>query len=281
MEQKSKEWYAVREGRITGSAIGAILGLSPFATADDVMRRMVRQHHGQGDEFTGNVATEYGTQNEPNALADYQFETGNDVTECGFFIHPDFNWLGASPDGLIYDDGLIEIKCPYGKRHDVEPEFLSAAEQKGYYAQMQFQLFVTGRMWCDFYQWSAYGSKTERVNFDPEFIEFALPKLKAFYDLYLQEREPESAWRYLDGGELVQRYKMAKAALEVAQSELDEAKQALIDATDGKGGKVGDINVTLAKRQGSIAYAKAVKDLLPDADLEAYRGKETEYWVIK
>lgn len=281
MEQRSKEWYAVREGRITGSAIGAILGLSQFATADDVMRRMVRQHNGQPEDFTGNAATEYGTQNEPNALADYQFETGNDVAECGFFIHPDFNWLGASPDGLISDDGLIEIKCPYGKRHDVEPDFLSAAEQTGYYAQMQFQLFVTGRMWCDFYQWSAYGSKLERVNFDPEFIEYALPKLKAFYELYLQEREPENAWRYIDGGELVQKYKMAKAALEVAQSELDEARQALIDATGGKGGKVGDLNITLAKRQGSIAYAKAVKDLLPDADLEAYRGKETEYWVIK
>ena len=281
MEQRSKEWYAVREGRITGSAIGAILGLSQFATADDVMRRMVRQHNGQPEDFTGNAATEYGTQNEPNALADYQFETGNDVAECGFFIHPDFNWLGASPDGLISDDGLIEIKCPYGKRHDVEPDFLSAAEQTGYYAQMQFQLFATGRMWCDFYQWSAYGSKLERVNFDPEFIEYALPKLKAFYELYLQEREPENAWRYIDGGELVQKYKMAKAALEVAQSELDEARQALIDATGGKGGKVGDLNITLAKRQGSIAYAKAVKDLLPDADLEAYRGKETEYWVIK
>lgn len=281
MEQRRKEWYAVREGRITGSAIGAILGLSQFATADDVMRRMVRQHNGQPEDFTGNAATEYGTQNEPNALADYQFETGNDVAECGFFIHPDFNWLGASPDGLISDDGLIEIKCPYGKRHDVEPDFLSAAEQTGYYAQMQFQLFVTGRMWCDFYQWSAYGSKLERVNFDPEFIEYALPKLKAFYELYLQEREPENAWRYIDGGELVQKYKMAKAALEVAQSELDEARQALIDATGGKGGKVGDLNITLAKRQGSIAYAKAVKDLLPDADLEAYRGKETEYWVIK
>ena len=54
-----------------------------------------------------------------------------------------------------------------------------------------------------------------------------------------------------------------------------------IAATDGKGGKIGDLNITFAKRQGSIAYAKAVKDLLPDADLEAYRGKETEYWTVK
>ena len=279
MEQRSKEWFAARAQRITGSAIGAILGLSPFATPADVMRRMVRDYHGQPSEFKGNVATEHGTINEPNALADYvmQYEQ---VIECGFFVHPDFEWLGASPDGLIGDDGLIEIKCPYSKRHDADG-FKPISEQQHYYAQMQYEMFCTGRKWCDFYQWSPYGDKLDRVNLDPLFIEETLPQLKSFYDEYLEQRKPENAWRYIDGGDLVQKYKMAKAALEVATAELEEAKQALIDATEGKGGKVGDLNITKAKRQGSIAYAKAVKELLPDADLEAYRGKESEYWVVK
>lgn len=281
MEQRSKEWFAARKGRITGSAIGAILGLSPFATTADVMRRMVRDYHGEPSEFKGNIATEYGQQNEPTATKDYEMESGLGVKEVGFVVHPNFDWLGASPDGLVSDDGVIEIKCPYGKRHDVEDTFLSATDQPGYYAQMQYEMFCTGRMWCDFYQWSAYASRTERVNFDPQFIEETLPKLRAFYDEYLIEREPENAWRYIDGGDIAQKYKMAKAAVEVAAAELEEAKQALIDATGGKGGKVGDINVTLAKRQGSIAYAKAVKDLLPGADLEAYRGNASEYWVVK
>jgi hypothetical protein len=121
----------------------------------------------------------------------------------------------------------------------------------------------------------------QRINLDTEFIETTLPQLKAFYDEYMDERKPENAWRYIDGGMLVQRFKMAKAALEVAENELEEAKQALVDATNGAGGRIGDLNVTLAKRQGSIAYAKAVKDLLPDADLESYRGKESSYWVVK
>lgn len=279
MEQRSEEWFKARANRITGSAIGAILYLSPFATPQDVMRRMVREYHGQPSEFTGNIATEYGQLNEPNALADYQLAY-NQVIECGFYVHPTIEWLGASPDGLIGDDGLIEIKCPFGKRHDVDPEFLPVSQQMHYYAQIQYQLFCTGRMWCDFYQWSAYGSSLERVNFDPQFIEDTLPTLKEFYSCFITERS-ENAWKYIDGGELVQKYKMAKAALEVAEAELDEAKQALIAATDGKGGKIGDLNITLSKRQGSIAYAKAVKDLLPDADLEAYRGKETEYWTVK
>ena len=115
MEQRSAEWFAARLNRVTGSAIGAILGLSPFATPADVMRRMVREYHGQESEFKGNVATEYGQQNEQNAIADYEMQSGNKVQECGFFVHPDFEWLGASPDGLIGDDGLIEVKCPYGK----------------------------------------------------------------------------------------------------------------------------------------------------------------------
>ena len=281
MEQRSAEWYKAREGRVTGSAIGAILGLSPFATQKDVLRRMVREYHGQPSEFTGNVATEWGVKNEPNALAEYRMLHG-DVEECGFYVHPDFEWLGASPDGLIGDDGMIEIKCPFGMRHATqEDEFKPISEQHHYYAQMQYQMFCTGRKWVDFYQWSPYASKLERVNFDPEFIEASLSSLKEFYRLYLDERKTENAWRYIDGGDLVSRYKQAKAALEVAQAELDEAKQALIDATGGKGGKVGDLNITLAKRAGSIAYAKAVKDLLPDADLEAYRGKESEYWVVK
>lgn len=278
MKQQSEEWFKARANRITGSAIGAILGLSPFANAQDVMRRMVRDYHGQPSEFTGNVATEWGTQNEPNALADYQMQY-EPVQECGFFVHPDFEWLGASPDGLIGDDGLIEIKCPYGMRHSGDG-FKPITEQQHYYAQMQYEMFCTGRKWCMFYQWSPYGEKLERVNFDPQFIQDSMPTLREFYSLYLDKRVNE-AWRYIDGGELVQRYKMAKAAVEVAQAELEEAKEALVAATDGKCGKIGDLNVTLAKRQGSIAYAKAVKDLLPDADLEAYRGKESEYWVIK
>jgi putative phage-type endonuclease len=279
MEQRSKEWYKAREGRITGSAIGAILGLSPFANASDVLRRMVREYHGQPSEFTGNIATQWGTDNEPNALADFKMLHG-DVQECGFYVHPQIEWLGASPDGLIGDDGLIEIKCPFGMRHSADG-FKPIMDQMHYYAQVQYQLYITGREWCKFYQWSPYGAELEHVNYDQQFIADTLPSLEEFYRLYIDERKPENAWRYIDGGDLVHRYKLAKAALEVAQAELEEAKQALIDATNGDGGQIGDIKITKASRAGSIAYAKAIKDLLPDADLEAYRGKPSEYWVVK
>lgn len=281
MEQRTKEWYDARKGLITGSSIGAILGLSPFSKKEDVMRRMVREYHGAESEFKGNIATEYGVNNEPNALADYAM-MHNKVEECGFYVHHIFTWLGASPDGLVGEDKLIEIKCPYGLRNaKSDDDFKPLLEQMHYYAQIQYQLFCTNRKECDFYQWSAYASRLETVAFDPDFIEKTLPELKEFYDNYLSERSPANAWKYLDGGKLVENYKKAKANLDVAKDNLEDAKQLLISATDGKGGKIGDLNITLAKRQGSIAYAKAVKDLLPDANLDSYRGKETEYWVIK
>jgi len=57
MEQRSPQWFKAREGRVTGSSVGAILGLSPFMAPDDVMRRMVREYHGAEAEFQGNSAT--------------------------------------------------------------------------------------------------------------------------------------------------------------------------------------------------------------------------------
>lgn len=279
MEQRSKEWFAARVGRVTGSAVGAILGFSPFAQYDDVMRRMVREYHGAESEFKGNVATEYGTLNEPNALADYQLETGSVVTECGFYTHEE--WLGASPDGLIGDTGLIEIKCPYRFKDDSNPVFKSIMEQPHYYAQIQIQLFVTGREWCDFYQWSPYGSMIENVNLDPKWLEKHLPELKLYHDMYIESCKPENAWRYLDGGQLEKKYRKALAALDVAKSEVEDAKQALIDATNGEGGQIGTLKITKVSKKGSVSYAKAIKDIAPDADLELYRGKETEYWMIK
>lgn len=278
MEQHSPEWFLARKNRITGSAVGSILGLSPWQKPHEVMRRMVREYLDQPSEFSGNPATEYGTLNEPNALADYQMETGQLVDPVGFILHDD--WLGASPDGLIGEDGLIEIKCPFGLRNAPTPQFKTAKEQEHYYAQMQIQMLCTGRKWCDFYQWSAYGSKLEHVELDPIWIEDNVPRLRAFYEHYLQEREPENNWKYIDGGELVHTYKSKLAAFEVAKVELEEAKDALILASNGESCQFGDVKVTLCERKGSVSYAKAIKELAPDADLEKYRGKDSEYWRV-
>lgn len=182
MEQRTPEWYEARKGRITGSNVGAILGLSPYRTPEDVMRDMVREYHGLEREFKGNVATEYGTYHEAFALADYELEY-NPVEKCGFITRG--KWLGASPDGLVGENGLVEFKCPYSLRNG--GEFKTLEQQPYYFAQIQIQLHVTKRKWCDFYQWSSRGHRIERVDYDELWIAANLPKLGDFYADYLEQ----------------------------------------------------------------------------------------------
>ena len=131
-----------------------------------------------------------------------------------------------------------------------------------------------------FYQWSPYGSKLERVNFDPLWVSENLPKLQAFYGSYLEEVKPDNAWKYIDGGDLARNYKLAVASMEISKQELDDAKDALIAVVGEEGGQIGDIKVTKVERKGSVSYAKAIKDLAPDADLSKYEGKSSSFWKI-
>jgi putative phage-type endonuclease len=106
----------------------------------------------QADRFS-NAAMEWGTVTEPHARAAYEFLTDAAVVETGLVDHPSIPMFGASPDGLVGDDGLIEIKCPNTATH-IET-LLSEAVPYKYVTQMQVQMLCTGRAWCDF------------VSFDP------------------------------------------------------------------------------------------------------------------
>ena len=197
MEQRSEEWFKARQGRVTGSAVGAILGVSPFTKSADVMRRMVRDWHGAPSEFKGNIATNWGTTNEAGAVAQFEMRTGYIVEPCGFYTHEE--WLGASPDGLVGTSGLLEVKCPFGLRDKSEPVFKTAKMQIHYYSQMQVQLYVTERKICYFYQWAPKGDDLEVVEYDQRYMDTALKALRMFYDQYLKEREFPYAEKYLDG----------------------------------------------------------------------------------
>lgn len=285
-QQRTEEWFKKRAGLVTGSNVGAILGLSPFMKREDVMRNMVRQYHGYPSEFTGNVATNYGTYNEPNALADYELKFGKKVELTGFHTFED--WLGASPDGLINDDGLIEIKCPYGLRDKNLPEFKSIDYQTHYWAQIQIQLFVTNRQWCHFYQWSAHGYMLETVQFNQLAIEEYLPKLKDFYNEFLVERELPQAPKYLNEKRQhvrcegqVERYLMIAEQIKELEAEKKRLLDEIVKLADGKDSEINGHKLTKVTKAGSISYAKVVKELLPDADLTEYTGDPVSYWLLK
>jgi len=180
MEQLSQEWFDARKGRVTGSQIGAILGVNPWSSTKDAMRSILGQ-----STFTGNVATEYGSRNEENAVFDFELETGITIKECGFIVHPEYNWLGASPDGLIGADAIAEIKCPFGLREKPDPEFKSLAHMPHYYAQVQYEMFCSERTTAYFIQWNRFKFDTEMVFFSQQYIDKTLPKLKEFHDEYL------------------------------------------------------------------------------------------------
>jgi putative phage-type endonuclease len=286
MEQRSAEWFSARKGRVTGSAVGAILGLNPYMTADDVLRRMVREYHGAESEFTGNAATEYGTFHEAGAVFEYQLETGQSVTECGFFADED--WLGASPDGLVGVMGLIEIKCPFSQRDKVPPELKTAAEQPHYYAQMQIEMLCADREWCDFFQWSPNGTKLETVTRDESWIATHLPELKAFHARYLSElgnkAHLEPRRRELYGPKasaLLEQYDDLTDAIESATERRKEVLAELVKLAGEQNATINGRNLTMVEREGSVSYAKAIKELCPGADLEPYRGKPTSYWMLR
>jgi putative phage-type endonuclease len=286
MEQRSPEWFEARKSKVTGSIVGAILGINPWSTPDDAMRTMVRSHFGAESEFTGNIATEYGVMNEPNAITDLEITKGYDVEEVGFIVHPEHDWLGASPDGFILHDAVLEIKCPFGKRHDIDPNFTPAIDQPHYYAQTQIEMYCSEREWCYFYQWSPYGDKLESYKLDQHWIDENIPRLKAFHDQFLIEcKDPEKYLaplvKSVKADKLATAYNIAKSHLELAKKAVDDAKADLIAMADGKKCNISGLLVSPVEKKGAVSYAKAVKDLLPGANLEQYRGKSTSYWLIK
>lgn len=282
-KQRSKAWFEKRKGRVTGSNVGAILGLNRYKTADDVLREMVRAWNGAEREFKGNQATEWGTFNEDGAIAEYQMETGNKVEECGFFVHPEHEWLGASPDGLIVDDGVFEVKAPYSKRDNAD--FKPLEEQEHYAAQVQIEMFCTGRTWAHFYQWSPIGTKLERVEIDPLFLEWAIPELRRFYDRFLSEIDNpehlEPKRKQINSAmaeKLVQEYEELTEAAERANARKKEILETLILLAKERDAEICGKKLTKVERKGAVNYSKIPE--LEGVDIERYRKAGTSYWRL-
>lgn len=285
MEQRTTEWFAARKGRITASLVGGLLDCAPYMSKDAAFRALVRSCHGLPDEFEGNIATEYGNNNEELAKSAYELEMGFKVEPAGFVTWDE--WLGASPDGYVESDGLVEIKCPFSKRKDEKPNFASIEDQPHYYAQMQIQMFVTGREWCHFWQWSPNGYRMDVVKYEKDWIGQNLPTLFAIWQ-DAKEADPKDfegpKRKIIDTPEaekLIAEYDELRNAIDNANQRKKDIVDRLVHIAGGKDAKVAGRNLTLVKRSGSISYAKALKAIAPDADLEPYRGKPSESWQVK
>ena len=152
MDQGTEEWFTIRIGKVTASRVADVIAKTKTgysATRDNYMAQLIceRLTGLKGESFT-NAAMQHGTDTEPLARAAYEALQDVLVDEVGFVPHPTIEMAGASPDGLVGDDGLLEIKCPNTATH-IET-LISKVVPGKYNTQMQFQMACTGRSWCDF-----------------------------------------------------------------------------------------------------------------------------------
>ena len=152
MDQGSDAWFEARMGKVTASRVADILAKTKSgysASRDNYLAQLVCERlTNEKTEGFINSAMQRGTDTEPLARAAYESLKDVLVDEVGFVPHPSIIMAGASPDGLVGDNGLLEIKCPNTATH-IET-LLSQTVPGRYNTQMQFQMACTDREWCDF-----------------------------------------------------------------------------------------------------------------------------------
>lgn len=153
-EQRSEEWLSIRRGKVTGTGFAAVLDKLK-GSGESAKRRAYRTQL-VVERLTGcslpgpyiTAAMQWGIDQEANAMAAYHWRTGPNGIEHPPFVERTDMAVGVSPDALIGDDGLLEIKCPQAPNH---LEYVrKRALPDEYVAQVQGSLWVTGRSWCDF-----------------------------------------------------------------------------------------------------------------------------------
>ena len=181
IEQGTPEWHQLRLGKVTASRVSDVL--AKIKTGESASRKnyraelVVQRLTGLPSESFTNAAMEWGTATEPMARIAYEIAKEVLVEQVGFIEHPTIAMFGCSPDGLVHD-GMIEIKCPNSATHI---EYLTDNKAPAKYInQMQCQMAVTGKKWCDF------------VSFDPR-----LPE-----DLQLFVVRVERDQKYIDSMEV-------------------------------------------------------------------------------
>lgn len=191
MKQGSRAWVEARLGKVTSSRLADVLrggrsgGLSK--AAETYMLQLI------SEILTGEPADDirskpimWGNQHEDGARASYQFDRDCNVTQTGFVPHPEIEGFGGSPDSLVGNDGILEIKCPFNSTVHLTT-LLTQQVPEEYEPQVQGNLCATGRQWCDFVSYdprmpAGADIVVIRVDRDEVFIEEIEDRVKRFID---------------------------------------------------------------------------------------------------
>jgi putative phage-type endonuclease len=177
IEQGSTEWHALRCGKATASRVADIMAKTKTgwgaSRANYAAELIAERLTGVPAEGFTSAAMQWGVDKEAEAKAAYEFLTDVEVVPASFVPHPKIAMAGASPDGLVEDDGLIECKCPNTATH--LETLLGRSVPSKYVTQMQFQMACTGRQWADFVSYDPRLPETmrlfvKRVNRDDKMI---------------------------------------------------------------------------------------------------------------
>ena len=187
MEQRSEEWFQARLGKVTASRVADVL--AKIKSGESASRRNYKSQlvserlTGERQETYINQAMQDGIDREQFARDRYVQQFG-EVEEVGFVKHPTLE-AGASPDGMVGDDGIIEIKCPMGSTHT--ETLMTQDIPSKYVPQVQFQLLVTGRKWCDFVSYNPMFPEhlqvfVKRIEADPVYQKELESEVKQFLE---------------------------------------------------------------------------------------------------
>ena len=170
-EQRSSEWFAARLGKMTASRFKDVMAKGQGKSRHSYMLQIAAERLSNlPQESYTNAAMEWGTEHEADAIKAYEDEMQCVVNPVGFIEHS--AWVGASPDGLVGEGGNVEVKCPNSTTH--LNYILTNKVDPKYKGQVQGQLWVSGRQWCD---WISYDPRIPqhplhviRIDRDEEYI---------------------------------------------------------------------------------------------------------------
>jgi len=302
IKQGTPEWHGQRTNRITGTRCQRAFGEDQWASGsieqqwDNLGRDMYREAHGlPQDPFPQGAmyAITYGKENEPRALEELK-KMGYQIRQPSFVVHPEHDWLGMSPDGVLVKGkngnvSAVEIKCPISKAvKDVK------AQKRNYWHQMQLGMACMGIDEMLFFQWYENEHYQEWVSKDPEWEEIYIPKAKAFMDWYTEackdpkniarwsedKEEPGVNYKQVDEdeeskelSETLTELKKLKERSTILEARKKDLSSVLVKRYGGAF-STPTVRCHMTQPKGRINYARLVKDQdIPVHILEGYRAE--------
>lgn len=276
--------------KINPGQVAAILGVSKTMKRDAVIREMVRRYQGAPSEFEGNVATEYAENFLEQARLQFcdKFKLNIHQHELKkphklVSVHPEVVKSSKRPSM-----GLFYLRIPYGQRDAAEPTSFNASKDvPHHWAQMQVEMFCAGLTWALFHQWSVLSSRSEVVEIDMPWIEQNMQVIEAFYAEYkdaCKDKAHLEPLRQKIDNETARKLIAEMDELDLVETNAKARKAEIMgrlkDLAKDKSAIICGRSLTRTDSKGNISYANAIKKLLPDADLEPYRGAPSTTWKL-